>query len=92
MALRSTEELRAGSEVTPERARYVLANGVGPLRSELRFAFYKAGWNRTTYDGGITSKEDFYIMTLWQSMSDDTCYHDVLVRIARGNEDSSKEE
>jgi hypothetical protein len=54
--------------MTPERAKEVLRLG--------------SQWYN--WEEHCTEEEDRYVRKMWHSMPSDTCWHDALVRIARG--------
>ena len=69
--------------MTAERARYILDNTV---YGSFRYAFRRgcAGAGAVLHDDGITEAEDAHVREVWDRMPGDTCYHDAVVRIARG--------
>jgi hypothetical protein len=68
--------------MTPERAKYVLANtSYGSLPMAFPRSYQPSG---VIHKDGITAEEDQDIRALWKTMPGHTCYNDAVVRIARG--------
>ncbi len=70
--------------MTPERARYILANTL--MGSDYRFAFRRKCnmVDSPIYPDGITEAEHAAVLALWDTMPGSTCYADVVRRIAHG--------
>lgn len=70
--------------MTPERADYLLCNGV--IGGDLRMAFRRACDSSTSiiHPDGITPDEDKAIKAVWETMPGWTSYWDALLRIAAG--------
>lgn len=68
--------------MTPERARYILANKT--LGGSLRRSFLQScdGPNAPTYTDGITPTEHAAVLDVWRTMPGWTCYADAVRRIA----------
>lgn len=70
--------------MTPERAKFILNNP--KIGGDFRFAFRRKCDSATSilHADGIAVDEDKFIRDVWATMPGHTCYHDALVRIARG--------
>lgn len=70
--------------MTPERARYILANTL--MGGTLRFAFVLHGNrgldNVTTFADGITPEEDAAIRAVWRTLPGSSSYYSAVCEIA----------
>lgn len=68
--------------MTPERAEYILSNGL-PF-GELRMAFVPKSsvGPGVVHPDGITEEEDQYIKAIWRTMPGSSTYYSALCEIA----------
>lgn len=71
--------------MTPERAKFIIDNP--KMGGDFAYAF-RQKFNVSTFrpdPKGITEDEDKFIRDVWSTLPGDRCYHDAVVRIARGD-------
>lgn len=72
-----------GFPMTPERARYILANTV---YGDFKFAFRRRCCmpDSILHEDGITEDEDAAVRAVWDTLPGDTTYYFAVVLIAQG--------
>lgn len=73
---------RRNAMMTPERARYILANRLPG--GDLRYAFFMPAYTGRLYDDGMTRTEYEAIRGLWVTLPGGASFYSALCEVAAG--------